>query len=151
MLSMSAGVGVVYNVFAVARLIKHFGLRRMLLASALAQAAVLATLPLFQSAPFLVLVGLQSILQVASTTGFTCTISCVNNVCARYSSRRNPRSARTHATACCVLRAACCLLPAACCLLPSRALTHFIVHPPRLHPTTCRLAASRTSVAQSTG
>lgn len=88
MLSCSAAVGLVYSTLLMARVIKRFGPKCTMQLSGVAQGVALLALPRTQLAPFWVVVALNAALEMANVTCFTCTITAVNNVCARYPHKR---------------------------------------------------------------
>ena len=71
-----------------AKVIQALGARRAMMASASAQALAVLVLPRLQSAPFVLVVLLAALLELATTTCFTSTIAAVNNVCSRFPHKR---------------------------------------------------------------
>ena len=88
MLSCSAAFGLVYSTMIMARVIGRLGVRRTMLCSATLQALAVMALPCSRRAPFGAIVLLNAVVEMSTTTCFTCTISAVNNVCARYPHQR---------------------------------------------------------------
>ena len=88
LLSVSAGIGLIYTTFVMARLINRIGIWRALMCASLLLVVLFALIPHTVGSPFVVSVALQSLLNMTTTTAFTCTISAVNNVCARFPHRR---------------------------------------------------------------
>ena len=88
MLSLSAAVGLLYSTLMMARVIKHAGVRTAMLGSGVVAALGFLLMPRTQRLPFPIIVLLLSMLEMAHTTCFTCTIAAVNNVCCRYPNMR---------------------------------------------------------------
>ena len=88
LLSSAAAFSLAYTTLFMAKVIKRCGARRAMLASALLQMLTLILLPCLQSAPFILIVIINAVLEVSNVTCFTCTIAAVNNVCSRFPHKR---------------------------------------------------------------